>query len=226
MLRLGVLAVGLTAIVSILVSIVAVPPHMANATHLQTLTDAFGLGNCDHPCWHGIELGKTTIAEAKRILSADPNITVLGEDNNGCQIDWTTVVEAITWRGRICGTADEGTPIIWLDFRTEDSGAFVLVDAFMLFGNPIVAGCTTAVTQEGRKGYFSGFLFGNGMQVAAVQYLPYNGPLFNPAMPIVAIQYGAPYRSTGNDRGSWRGTISGNYQGSNFAGKCEERTVP
>src|SRR4051812_1045395 len=98
MLRLHLLAPSLFTIFALSISILLLPPHLANLPHTQKLIAAFALSKCDGMCWHGITLGRTTLAEAQAILSADPALTMLG-DSQVCQVRWKMVIEGVEWQG-------------------------------------------------------------------------------------------------------------------------------
>jgi hypothetical protein len=224
MLRLGLLTVIGIALFTAAVSIIVVPPHNANAAHWQTLSDAFALNDCGPLCWHNVQLGKTTIAEAERILSADPDIVMRGKDGAGCQVTWDMAVNGTMWRGRICGNrnAQPGQPVTWLDLTALDktNTQFTLLDAILLYGRPTAVQCGETYLHRSPATYSASVAFKNGTQIGWTRDLPYSGLLFDPLMPVTWIRHDV----NGGPRfffpGAWTGFMSERFADAVSSGRC------
>jgi hypothetical protein len=218
--RLSLISLTLTLIFALMLSLLLIPPHLANVPHTQNLIDAFAPGNCDSLCWHGIIFGKTTLAEAQSILSADPAVTMLS-DGQGCQVRWKTLIEGVAWQGMICAGRDvpmtDPVKGIYL-YGAENyaSTNFTLLDSVYLFGRPTGAACTAFspfFQQDLKQGsYFASLTFHGGPEVSATRQLPYGGLLFDPFMPISGVRYGATSINRYYRPGSWRGFTSEHFE--------------
>jgi len=224
MLRFGLVIVIGIAVFFTAVSIIVLPPHNANAAHQQALSDAFALNTCGPLCWHDIKLGKTTIADAQRILSADPDLVMRGEDRAGCQVTWDMTVDGTTWRGRICGArnAQPGQPVTWLDLTVSDktSTRFTLLDAILLYGKPTAVQCGETQLHRSPASYSASVAFQNGTQIGWTRELPYDGLLFDPLMPVMWIRHDV----NGGPRfffpGAWTGFLSEGFNDAIRSGRC------
>jgi hypothetical protein len=204
--RLCFLILAIIAMFCVMIGSVLVTSQVAATPHLQSLADAFRLYQCGQFCWHNIHLGKTTLAEAKTILSTDPNIILLDGDSKGCQIAWQTIVEKVTWKGHICAGIDGKLSDLaaLLDLSSADEFAdtqFTLMDAIEIFGMPTSARCLSISLLNGASSYTASVIFKGETQVSFTHKLPYNGLLFDPKMPISRIRYSSEdeqryYRST------------------------------
>lgn len=208
------LLVILSACQSIGPTATPVPPTPLSP-HLKTLTDNFGLAKCSQICWHGIQLDKTTIAEAKDILSADRNVTLL-DGYEGCQIVWQTKVETVIWRGEICGgtNAELTSLVTWIDLKAAAGFVdtqFTFLDAMAIFGTPTGARCWAFFPHNGSGTYTAALVFGRGIEVQFRQWQPYTGLLFDAQMPISSIRLDsyAPQRYAGSER--WQGFTSDHF---------------
>ena len=225
--RLYFLILTIIAMFFVMIGSVRVASQAAATPHLQSLTDAFGLYKCGQFCWHNIHLGKTTLAEAKYILSADPNIVLLDGDNKGCQIAWQTTVEKVTWKGHICaGTDGKLTHVAAiLDLSSAEQFAdthFTLMDAIEIFGMPAGARCLSISLLNGSSSYTASVIFRGETQVSFTHVLPYNGLLFDPKMPISRIRYSSEdeqryYRS---NSAIWRGFTSQHFATNIYPNPC------
>jgi hypothetical protein len=193
------------------VQISATPDLTPSLTpHLKKLMDSFGLAECSQHCWHGIQLGKTTLAEAKAILGADPRVTLLDGDKD-CAIIWQTEVETVMWRGKICGRNWQLTDTVtWLDLDAAGSvdTHFTFLDAITIFAAPTGASCRSISPHYGSGTYTASLLFKSGTQVAFIHTLPYGSLLFGPQMPISWIRYSSLDEQHYYRPDSWQGFTS------------------
>ncbi len=194
------------ALISFLCSLISIATG-SSLPHLMRLRESFGLGTCSRVCWHDIQLGTTTLADAERILSADPNITLLGDDYSGCPISWRQSVDATIWQGHICSGKNPVMPDPVLEIRldsVQQETTFTLLDAIFVFGQPIQGTCFLTYHKNDlvtAKDYLAMLSFQNA-DVSVQRDSYYDGLAFDPAMPVTQILYRArdlqPYSQ-------WRG---------------------
>jgi hypothetical protein len=73
---IGIVAFSLSGIGICFIGRLYVPPEIA------------GFDCTPAPCWHGIQLGITSMQEAERLLSSDPTITLLDHRASGQYLCW------------------------------------------------------------------------------------------------------------------------------------------
>jgi hypothetical protein len=101
---------------------------------------------CQQPCWHGIQPGKTTLAEAYTLLNADSTLTVKMKD----YVDFDSPVISGSVSSA-SGAADSPVDQIWLLFKAR----LLLNDAIRAFGQPTgLVTCGRVDTTDGHV-YFA-----------------------------------------------------------------------
>ncbi len=208
---------------SILISVIVVPAHIVPTPHLQELMDAFGQ-RCNGVCWHGIELGRSTVTEAKTLLSTDPQITLSGIVASGCPIQVDMRVEQATWEGSICVEANGRllNLVKWIDLSLTgnlSTADFTLFDAIQIWGPPVAADCEIFYSLRLGSTYSARVTFKNGIQVGAEHDLPYNGTLFDPILPIRWIRFTLTTPTQGAIQKPWHGFTSQRFN-SNGTNPC------
>jgi hypothetical protein len=225
MLRFALFTSRLLVVPLLVVSFSVLSARIADAPRLQRLVAALRPGNCAQTCWHGIEIGRTTIAEARHILSADPTIVLLGNGDYGCQLKWRMVIEGITWYAHVCspGYGDNGDVVSRIELsatNNQSKGNFMVADSLSLFGEPISVGCDTVLQGPGPATLFTFVSFESGVVATASQYLPYEGFLYNPTIPVVWIQYGSHSNLGAYPQLEWQRAASEKFQPTAIPPQC------
>jgi hypothetical protein len=98
----------------------------------QSTTALLEAGNCEQPCWHSIQPGKTSFRQATTILKADSTYNV--SQTAGKTLCWFSLKSA-SWYG--C-TDGHGETVQDIELSLPD-GMLQLGDVIALFGLPIAA---------------------------------------------------------------------------------------
>ncbi len=144
-------------------------------------------GNCTQPCWHGIQPGQTTMAEARKILDADRGLEML--PNSGSIPQWRStqtsgwivsvsgenLVDYLDLEGRFMATSDLVLPDVHLG------------DLVQAFGQPV--GYRLSMMTDTAEGivYFRDSIQAN----VGTVYIAMGGPVteMRPFVPEMGIRY-------------------------------------
>ncbi len=91
-------------------------------------------GSCSQPCWHGVQPGRTTFAEARVLLQNDNVWGNVAYDSNG-RLTWEMKTET-GWRGSATGSRYAETRTIESVDLIPPRGAVKLGDIVTLLDNP------------------------------------------------------------------------------------------
>lgn len=102
------------------------------------------------PCWHGIHLDHTTLAEARAILLADINFIVIPSDSRIC---WFTIAEPM-WYGCVWGDVYRDDKVAQYLYLRSPKNTLRLGDLIVFLGQPSgISPCSIyGVPEYGFKG--------------------------------------------------------------------------
>jgi hypothetical protein len=216
------LTTTLFVLLTLAITSIIAPAYLSTAPYVSELKAALGPDSCSGPCWHGIILGKTTIAEAEQMLAADSKIVLLGDDHKGCPVRWNMVVDSIEWQGRICSVRDGALtdPVNWLELGVSDKeipSRLTVFEALLMLGKPIGSECKVFTPHLGPKVYQATIVFRNNIAIGWKHDMPYTGLLFNPAASVDWIRYYGPGSGPFFMPDSWHGFTSKHLEFPRFA---------
>ncbi len=166
----------------------------------------FAQQGCDSPCWHHIQLGKTTLTQAEVILRQDMTIRDLGFSEDG--LCWT----AGNWQG--CLGSDSGQQTVnSMTFYPPD-GDFRLGDAVQVFGEPLASADACLFQDDGPFETTALILFAHQVQLTVSA--PTATFSLSPSMRVNMISY-SRVPSPAQFSSPWRGFTLLN----DSAGNCE-----
>ena len=132
--RLLTASAGIAAI--LVVVLLAV--RMVGATNGLQATSLLAAGECEQPCWQGIQPGRTTLTEAEATLRVN-NVVNVSSPHSDLMLRWSSLGDPI-WQGSAfrvnAKAADESITFVVLK---PPQDAFNLGDAITIFGDPIVS---------------------------------------------------------------------------------------
>jgi hypothetical protein len=169
-----------------------------NTLPLATILDA---GNCSQPCWHGIQPGRTTLAEARALLRNDPVWGNATYDSNG-RLTWE-MADTPGWRGSATGSRYAETRTIQSIDLIPPRGAVRLGDIVTLMDSPRrLRFCDRSSSDHIH------LFFEDNMEVIAVR--PEGGPIdqIAPDLVIRSIRYYSSDASGIYNAFDWQGFVS------------------
>ncbi len=168
------------------VNAVAITLSMSGRSKPFVVAQFLEPGNCAQPCWHGIQPGKTTMAEARTILDADAGLEL--QRDSVVSPEWRST--QAPWGVRVVGT--------YLVGDLDVAGISVLPDVqlgdlVLAFGQPI--GYRLQMMTDSAEGivYFENHIQANVGMIYFALAPPYTEMLpFTPKMSIHHISYSGP----------------------------------
>lgn len=171
--------------------------------------------NCLQPCWHGIQLGTTTIDEAYTILRADRALITVNKRIRNEHIDWQLAsLPAVDASLDTVGNLHNIILSVEFDIKSAVPQRFTLENAVQLWGAPVGA-LSYFCSSGGQEHLVAEVFFAGNIQVTSLDLsdqaaipstsIPIS-PKITPDLPIaVALYYGDAYPWGENHRQPWRG---------------------
>ena len=176
-------------------------------------TALLAAGECDQPCWQGIQPGHTTLAEAEAALRVSSVVNV-SSPHSDLMLRWASLANPV-WRGSAFRMNPKRTDeaITFVELKPPQD-AFHLGDAITIFGEPVVSTLCwrfDAVPGNVQHPFLAAHVYFPGnIEVLAYNPLDPRAKRYVPDMAIWSIIYDypasePPYRF---DAPRWRGFTS------------------
>ena len=212
--RITLWSVAFVGIFALLVLLIRAHPSTPNSVFATALaTDP----TCPQPCWHGIQLGQTTVDEAYDILRADPAAFATIERPYVYFVTWQLVSLPNIKASLVHVASSPNNDVQSISFDlyntlwSKDS-QFTLADAMQLWGTPIGSSLYYCSYGDSNRAMMTVHFAGNIKVTTKALFSNWRGnPIpalvhVRPDVPLAYIQYYADSnRMVGRPSGNWRG---------------------